>query len=281
LVDHEDWKVSSAWLQRTEDDLRKIPAASLSLLEKALREKSYFTTRTGRFPDEPPLGLQGSMEYAGLYSKPATVRPIPDDASLLEAYNASMFAEFRDVDVGTLDAFLFNYNSEFKLPALKAQGMSDELATAVLKLGNLYLTRTQAHPDKDRRCTIYSPSDRNGFWDAFTAEQISNADGSATMEGYEVAYRYVAAERLAEMRQLGSLTLERMFPNGSTELSNAQRSQVVKRLNSESRPAKMIDTLTTSLDEMTGSAAASQKIRDALDKQAKVGGGWGRSTCIR
>ncbi|MGO7038432.1 hypothetical protein ACCS60_08705 [Rhizobium acaciae] len=274
LVDDEGWKASSAWLQRTEDDLRQIPPASLTPLESAFLEKSYFSTRAGKFPDKPPLGTQGAMEYAGLYSKPASVRPIPDDATLLEAYNASMFSEFRDFDVGTLDAFWFNYDTEFKLPALKAEGMSNELAATVLKLGKLYLTRTQGNPDKDRRCTIYSSEERNSFWDSFTAGQISNADGSESIEEYQVSYRDVAAKRLSEMRELGSLTLERMFPDGSAELSASQRSEVTKRLLFETRPAKMMDTLITSLDEVTGSKAASQKVLDAANQQPTVGGGY-------
>lgn len=281
LIDDEGWKTMSTWLQRTEDDLRHIPLASLTPLEKALLEKSYFTTRAGKFPDKPPLGTQGAMEYAGLYSKPASVRPIPDDASLLEAYNASMFSEFRDFDVGTLDAFWFNWDTEFKLPALKAEGMSDELAATVLKLGKLYLTRTQGNPDKDRRCTIYSSEERNNFWDSFTAGQMSNADGSELIEDYQVSYRDVAAQRLSEMQELGILTLERMFPDGSAEVSASQRSEVAKRLRSENRPAKMLDTLIATLDEVTGSKAASQKILNAADQQPKVGGGYAPGQEVR
>lgn len=281
LIDDEGWKASAVWLQHTEDDLRRIPLGSLTPLERALLEKSYFTTRAGKFPDKPPLGTQGAMEYAGLYSKPSAVRPIPDDSTLLEAYNASMFSEFRDFDVGTLDSFWFNWDTEFKLPALKAEGMSNELAESVLKLGKLYLTRTQGNPDKDRPCTIYSEEERNGFWNSFTAGQMSNADGSESIQEYRISYRDVAAQRLSEMQELGKLTLERMFPDGSAEVSASQRSEVAKRILAETRPAKMLDTLIASLDEVTGSKVASQKILDAVDQQLKVGGGYAPGDEVR
>jgi hypothetical protein len=54
-----------------------------------------------------------------------------------------MFTKFREVNMGTLDAFMYDYESEFNRAWLKNQGMSDALANNVLKLGNLFRTRTQ------------------------------------------------------------------------------------------------------------------------------------------
>ena len=143
---------------------KKIPDNKLNPLEKALRAKSYFTTRAGKYFDRPAVAINGSMGYSNLYSLGIEQRPFPSDAALLDAYNASMFTEFREVNMGTLDAFMYDYESEFNQEWLKKQKLSDALANNVLKLGNLFRTRTQALPEKSKRCTIFSPSQRNENW---------------------------------------------------------------------------------------------------------------------
>ena len=274
LVDHEHVKAMALWRQQTEDALRKIPDEKLTPMETALRAKSYFTTRKRKYFDRPAVAISGSMDYSSLYSLPIEQRPFPSDTALLDAYNASMFAQFREVNMGTLDAFMFDFESEFNLANLKKQGMSDALANDVLKLGSLFRTRTQALPEKSKRCTIFSPSQRDANWDAFTARLISNADGSETMQSYAKLYDGIAARRLATMRAVGRLTLERLFPDGSPDLSHEQRMRVPDRLLHEARPAMMMDTLLSALDEVTGTPAASMKVKDAIAKQPTIGGGY-------
>jgi hypothetical protein len=283
LLDREHVRTMAIWQRQTEDGLRKLPDEKLSPLEKALRAKSYFTTRAGKHFDRPAVGDNGSMGYSGLYDRLPTIeqRPFPSDAALLDAYNASMFREFREVNMGTLDAFMFDYESEFDQELLTGHGMSDALAKNVLKLGNLFRTRIQVLPEKSKRCTIFSPSQRDANWDAFTARQISNADGSETMQSYARLYEGVAAQRVATMQAVGRLTLERLFPEGSPDLTPEQRMQVTERLLRERRPAMMMDTLLSALDELTGTAAASTKVRDAIDKQPAVGGDYSPGQPVR
>src|ERR1700730_4687374 len=222
LLDHEHVKAMAIWQRQTEDGLRKLPDNKLNPLEKALRAKSYFKTRAGKYFDRPAVAINGSMGYSVLYKQ----RPFPSDAALLDAYNAAMFTEFREVNMGTLDAFMYDYESEFNQEWLKKQGMSDALANNVLKFGNLFRTRTQALPEKSKRCTIFSPSQRDANWDAFTAQQISNADGSETMQSYAKLFEDIAAQRLATMQSVGRLTLERLIPDGSPDLTPKQRTRV-------------------------------------------------------
>jgi hypothetical protein len=151
--------------------------------------------------------------------------------------------------------------------------MSDALANNVLKLGNLFRTRTQALPKRSKRCTIFSPSQRDANWDAFTAGQISNADGSETMQSYAKLYEGIAAQRLSTMQEVGRLTLERLFPDGSPDLMPEQRMRVTDKLLHETRPAMMMDTLLSALDEVTGTAAASMKVKDVIAKQPTIGDG--------
>jgi hypothetical protein len=192
-----------------------------------------------------------------------------------------MFSEFREVNMGTLDAFMFDYNSEFEKRYLAQQDIADGLAANILKLGNLYLTRVQALPDKAKRCTIFSSSERQANWDSFTAGQFSNADGSETMQSYAKLVEGSAVQGLATMRSIGRMTLERLFPDGSPELTTEQRSRVADRLQQEVRPAKMMDTLFSALDEVTGNDAASRKVEDTLDKQPTVGGNYAAGEPVR
>jgi hypothetical protein len=281
LLDHEHVKAMALWLRQTEDGLRKIPDDKLNPLERALRAKSYYLTRAGKYFDRPAVAVNGSMGYVNLYSLPIEQRPFPSDTALLDAHNASMFTEFREVNIGTLDAFMYDYESEFNGGWLKSQGLSDALANNVLKLGNLFRTRTQVLPEKSKRCTIFSPSQRDGYWDAFTAGQISNADGSESMQSYAKLFERIATQRLATMQSVGRLTLERLFPDGSPDLSPEQRTRVTDKLLHETRPAMMMDTLLGALDEVTGTPAASGKVKDTIAKQPSVGGGYSPSQPVR
>ena len=279
LLDHKHVAAMAEWLSRTEDGLRKIPDDALTPLEKALRSKSYFTTRAGKHFDRPAVATNGSPGYAVLYK--LQPRPLASDEALLEAYNASMFTEFRDVNVGTLDAFMYDYESEFNHQWLKSQGMSDALTGNILKLANLFRTHTQALPARSSRCTIYSPAERDARWDAFTAGQMTNADGSETLQSYARLYRDITVQRLGTMRAIGRLTLDRLFPADSPELTNEQRLRVADQLQSETRPAMMMDTLISALDQVTGSTAASIKVKDVIARQPMVGGGYSAGEPIR
>jgi hypothetical protein len=281
LLDHEHVAAMATWHRQTEDGLRSLPDNKLNALEKALRAKSYFTTRAGKHFDRPAVGENGSMDYSGLYKLPVEQRPFPSDAALLDAYNASMFTDFRDVNVGTLDAFMYDYESEFNQAQLIKQGMPGALASNILKLANLFRTRTQALPERNKRCTIFSPFQRSATWDAFTAKQISNADGAETMQSYAKLYADIAASRVVTMQSVGRLTLERLFPAGSSDVTLEQRVQITDRLLRETRPAMMVETLLSALDEVTGHKGASMKVRKVIDQQPMVGGGYSAGQPVR
>ena len=217
--------------------------------------------------------MWGSFTFATTYPWAPERRPYAEDKRvLLDAYNASMFTEFRDVDRGTLEAFLLDHDKEFDEAWLRDQGMSPNLIKAVLKLGNLYKTRVLAHSNKDKRCTLYSMEQRSKNWDAFTASQLSNADESETLEGYAVSYAAVAQQRLSAMKDLAKSTLERLFPRSASDLSEKEREIVLAQVVAETRPAGILSTLYSALDAATGTTAASNKLRSQVEDQVMVGG---------
>ncbi|MBF0610547.1 MAG: hypothetical protein HQL55_05410 [Magnetococcales bacterium] len=277
ILDHENMAAMAAWLQETESGLVALSDASLTTLEKTLRDKAYFTTRRGKHFDRPAVGECGAIMYSSLYGK----RPFANDADLLDAYNASMFAEFREVNVGTLDSFMFNHEGEFNMAWLKSQGMSEQLALNVLKLGRIFLTRLQDHPEKNKRCTIYTPQQRAAIWDAFTACQLTNADGSETMEAYAKLFEQFAAKQLTSIRDISCTALEQTFPDGTGELTPLQKAQVTVKLQQETQPARILETMISALDQATGGTTASQKVKAAMSALPMVGGNYAAGEPVR
>jgi hypothetical protein len=61
----------------------------------------------------------------------------------------------------------------------------------------------------------------------------------------------IAARRVFATQAVGRLILERLFPDGSPDLSPEQRMRVTDKLLHETCPATMMDTLLSGLDEVT------------------------------
>ena len=272
ILDSVEQKDLAAYAKDVEARLRSIDEAKLSPTENAARAKALFTTRSVKHLGDPPVGPSGSLYLAAMYSWAPEKRPFTEDRTLLEAYNASMFPTFQEVNRGTLGAFTFNYESEFDKTVLEENRLPPALVAAVLKLATLYRTRTFAHPDHDRRCTLYSPEQRVAAWDRFTANQISNADGKESMESYAMAFAALARERVPEMRRLAIDVVNRSFPRGSRMLTEAQRTTVIRQIAAETRPAAMLDTIYAALDTATGSKTASDVLRAAEKNLPAVGG---------
>ena len=277
LIDHEHYRSMAEWNRRTESDLRKIPDRSLSDLERAIRNKAYFTTRSGKHFDRPALGVSGAPFYSSLYEK----YPFLSDLDLLDAYNVMLLTAFREVNVGTMDAFDFDYDAEFNTDWLKSQKIPDRIVKDILKIGRLYRSKVTDMPGIDARCTIYSEAERATNWDAATADLIANADGSETIRSYAQAYDAVALQRRKHAQEIAIAALKRLFPDGSPILSTEQRSLVSEKLVAETRPAMMIETLIAALDQITGTAAASTKVKDALVNQPTVGGNYSPGAPVR
>jgi hypothetical protein len=277
IVDHEHYRTMAEWNVRTEAGLRKIPADALTELERTLRDKAYFTTRAGKHFDRPNLGLSGSPAYASQYE----LYPLRSDTDLLDAYNTMLLTAFRDINVGTMDAFDFDFDGEFSAGWLKSQSIPDDVAKGILKIGTLYRSKVRDLPGVDARCTIFSEAERTAYWDNFTAVLISNADGSETMQSYARLYEGVALGQRKHMQEIAVEMLGRLFPDGSKLLTAEQRDKVAARLGAETRPAAMIDTLIATLDEVTGATDASKFVTDALDNQPSVGGGYASGEPVR
>jgi hypothetical protein len=101
------------------------------------------------------------------------------------------------------------------------------------------------------------------------------------MQSYAKLFEDIAAQRLSAMQVVGRMTLERLFPDDAPDLSPEQRMRVTDKLLHETRPAMMMDTLLSAIDEVTGTPAASMKVKDAITKQPTVGGGYSPGQPVR
>lgn len=272
ILDDVERKDLAGYATTIDSRLRSLDEGRLTPNERAVRAKALFTTRATKHLSNPPVGPSGSFDLAGMYKWPPERRPFAEDHALLQAYNASMFAKFQEVNRGTLGSFMYNYEAEFDQKVLEDYGLPPALVTAVLKLGTLYRTRTFAHPDHDHRCTLYSPEQRAAAWDAFTADQISNADGQESMESYAETFFRLAQDRVPAMRELAIDVVNRTFPRGSRMLTEAQRKMVLEQIMAETRPAAMLDAIYVALDKATGSSRASEALKATARDQPMVGG---------
>jgi len=265
VQDHAYWEAIAAWLQETEARLGKIPDAALTQTERDLRDKTFMLTRAGKHFTRPALANAGSFNYPVLYNLPAMLRPFRDGRELLEAYNASMFAQLREVDTGTMDAFLADYESEFNPAWLADHGLPSDMAQAVLKLGALYRSRMLAHPDAGWRCSVFAEAQRAAIWDAFTASMMAHADDS--LEHYAATFWAEAKRRGAEPQQGVGPVLDSLLP----ELTEDQRASVLARLAAQTRPAALLESVYAALDAVTGNGKASATLKAAVNAQS-VGG---------
>ena len=158
------------------------------------------------------------------------------------------------------------------LTGSRVQKIPDHIVKDILKIGKLYRSKVMDLSGIDARCTIYSEAERAENWDAATADLIANADGSETIRSYAKAYDAAALQQRKHTQEIALAVLKRLFPDDSPILSAEQRSRVSEKLVAETRPAMMIETLIAALDQVTGTAAASTKVKDALANQPTVGG---------
>ena len=76
------------------------------------------------------------------------------------------------------------------------------------------------------------------------------------------------------MRKLALATIAQLFPLDSLELTEPQRKQVKARIESETKPAAIFETVYSALNEATGATTASNKVNGVIERQEMVGGGY-------
>jgi hypothetical protein len=129
-----------------------------------------------------------------------------------------------------------------------------------------------AHPDAQKKCTVYSTADRAVMWNNLTARQRTNADGSETFEAYGATYSAVAAARRTEIQATAEAAIEAEFGGASSTITPAQKAAVIAAVRAETRPAAVLETIYAALDTATNGTAASTQLKAKFGALEMVGG---------
>lgn len=272
-----------AYAADVESELRRIPEVELNPVERAIREKALFFARQlkrgatgfnagGDDPRQAGTSAGWLYDYVTLYTGRTITR---DDESFLRALNAHTFQELLYVNRGTVDTFAWDFDSYVDQGLLSESGLdpkSNATGRDYLALVGWWKDRVLDHPDATRACTVYTPEMRARIWDAFTADNMANADGQETMESYAATYQATVTERLGRMHALAVDAVEASFPAGSPVLSAAQKERVIAAIRAEARPAAILETTYAALDRATGGRAARAALEADFGKLRSIGG---------
>jgi hypothetical protein len=151
---------------------------------------------------------------------------------------------------------------------------SSEMGKAFILLQSLWLDRVQSSPEAQKNCTVYSSATTAKMWDAFTADNFSNADGKETLASYAEAYKTTVNARAAQTQGVARDAIEATFPSGSTFLTATQKAEVLAAISKETRPAAILDTAYAALDRATGGTAARKELEKAFSELKTVGGNY-------
>lgn len=275
-----------AYAADIEKQLRALPQAQLTDVEKAIVSKAYFIVRQlkhgstgfnlgGDDTQRPGPAAGWLYDVVTEYAPNGRVATYVDDEAFLQALNAFTFQRLLQVNVGTVDAFDWNHE-QFTDPGwMKDSGLDPAAKVAgknYLTLAGWWKERVHALPSANNRCTVWSKTERNDLWDALTADNLTNADGGMTLDAYAKSYAGTITRRLDFMKATAAGAVDGAFPVGSPLLTEAQRAVVKQAIQRETKPAAIVETLTAALDQATGKTDASTKLKAELDGLTMIGG---------
>jgi hypothetical protein len=259
-----------------EKKILALPASSLTAVEAALIRKAAFTARairTNRFnyTGTAPEKLYDLMSY---YPATPKAHIFKDDEDFLLTMNAVTFGKLAFMNVGTVDAFNWDYDGLVDPGYMQELGLdpASVAGKSFLTLAGWWKERVNAHADADKKCTIYSKADRRDIWDNFTARQRTNADGSETFENYGASYDTTVAARLVELKAVATGAVDAAFDATSPLVTPAQKADVLAAIQAETRPAAVLETIYAALDRVTGGTAASTALKAEFANLEMVGG---------
>lgn len=269
-------------------DLKGIQDSSLTDLEKRLRQRVLFDTRSNAAGsrgdsygadyletacDISELNYDILAGYEGDGGRPkifATDEDVLREANALYLHNTTM----KWLDVGTLNSAL-NYCATAP-DRIKTDVTNAEIAKDLLLLKNWWVERISAAAAAHNRCSVYSEKDRAQIWDAFSADQQFNNDGSSSLEAYQILLGKYKQDKIIQYREAAKLALQKVFPDDSV-LTSGQRATVIVAIEAATAFGLLPVTIASALDAAQGVAngPASQQWRGAIATKVKyIGGGY-------
>ncbi len=254
----------NAYNQRVVADLKSIDDSSLGELEAKLKEYLLFTARSNAegsagdsFGDdflEQACGL-ARLNYdilAGYESDHGRPKMFTSDEDVVREANALYLhnTELKWFDVGTRGSAL-SYCATTRDRIYKDIGdpATSDAAKGIILLQNWWTERTQNAPAQ--KCSIYSVEDRARVWDAFSADQQFNNDGSSSIETYHGHLERYKADKIGHYRQAALAAMKLIFPDDSV-LTASERARVVAAVAGRTDFGSFIVSIPGELDAAQG-----------------------------
>jgi hypothetical protein len=270
LPDRQTYEDIKEYNARVVSDLRAIDDATLDETERALKENVLFGLRArslGGFSGDSFGGadMEVVCEVIGLHNdvvqgfKVDGGRPkifVSDDEVLREV-NASYLhsTRLKWLDLGTLASMNHPLcmGTDDDLKQYVGNPAAEEVAKDIILLRSWWIERVSASSEAQNKCTMYSARDRAQIWEAFSADQRSNNDGSSSMATYKSQLGGYRADKIVKYRDAAKLALQQVFPN-DTILTAPQRQQVRAMIDAEAAFGLLIEKVATALDAAQGAS---------------------------
>lgn len=284
------------------DDLHSLADASLTGPERHLKERALFDARAhavGAFSGDSFGG--GDMESAceinslnydilgGYEADKGRPKMFTNDDEVLREANAIYLnnIHLKWLDVGTISSAI-NYslcsftNADF-VKAKVGDPATNEVAKGMTLLKKWWIERLSQSKGTQNRCSVYSELDRTHIWEAFSADQQFNNDGSSSMKTYQIQLERYRDSKIAEYRDTAKLALRQVFPD-DTVLTSAQRQQVVAIIDAETAFGLFFAKVAAALDAAQGTtngSAAKQWDSAILANVRRIGGKYRKGDPVR
>lgn len=280
--------------------LKAIDDRTLSDTERHLKEKLLFSLRAST------VGASSGDSYGGADGESACEiirrnydilggyeldkgRPrifSTDDEVITEA-NAVYLNNIplKWLDVGTL-ASARGY-CDFTGPDLVEQKIgnptTNDVAKSMILLKKWWIERVSENIEAKNKCSIYSAEDRAKIWEAFSADQQFNNDGTASMDTYRAQLYNYRNDKIIEYRDVAKLAIQAVFPNDDI-LTPTQRKQLFDMLDRDAAFGALPARIATALDLVQGTKQGAAKIRwtQAISKDViYIGGNYDEGDAVR
>jgi hypothetical protein len=244
LPDRQTYEDIKSFNQKIVAALKQIDDSSLDDLEKSAKQFALFDARRNAEGSRGQSYGSDDMEQAcdiaafnqdilgGYEADRGRPKIFATDDDVLREANALYLnnTPLKWLDVGTrASALSFCATGQDLIKKVIGDPASNAVAKDMILLQNWWAERTSDLAAQ--KCSIYSAQDRQQIWDAFSADQQSNNDGSSSMEIYQGLLDTSKAGMTAQYRQTAQTALSQVFPNDAV-LTSGQRTQVVTAVNS-------------------------------------------------
>jgi len=283
-------------------DLNNISDASLNDLGKAMKNQALFDARAqaaGAWSGDSYGGsdMESACEIKALnydilggyeVDKGRPKIFASDDDVLRETNGIYLHStQLKWLDVGTFASALdYCFNSLSDPDRVRADvgdPATNDVAKGMILLRNWWIERVSASANAQTKCTVFSTQDRAQIWEAFSADQHFNNDGSSSMNTYQSQLSSYSDQKRIQYRNVAKFALRRVFPDNSV-LTAEQRQLVVNTIDAETAFGLFPSKIAAALDVAQGASngAAAKLWNDAFKANvARIGGNYAPNDLVR